>query len=314
MSGASTPRRVSVVVPTRNRPDMLAQSLASIRALEGPDLALEILVGDNGDAAVNREIVETFGAVHLSAGPSGAGAARNAALRAATGDYIAFLDDDDVWLPSHLRDHLAMLEARPELDAVMGQVISTDPDLEPVYGPWPVEPPSGTDLFLMMLSGYFPQIGATVVRAKVRETVGEFDESLIGDQDWDWQIRVAKAHAIGFIEQPCILFRQRPPGTFDDLQLRRVPFTRRVFLRHALPARKRWESSRALMRSYFGAVTPYFNYFVEAAVSRSEQGEHRAALKAIRHAFEIFPTRTIRLLLQPTPLRRALRTALAPGR
>lgn len=302
--------RVSVVVPTRDRPEMLSQSLASIRALEGDDLSFEILVGDNGDMAKTRDIVASFGAIHLPAGPSGAGAARNAALRAATGDYIAFLDDDDIWLPGHLRGHLDLLRTNPHLDAVIGQVVSTDAQLQPISGPWPGYLPPETDFFLMMLNGYFPQIGATVVRAKVRDSVGEFDESLIGDQDWDWQIRVAKAHKIGFVETPCILFRQRPPGTFDDLQMRRVSFTRRVFLRHALPARKRWRSPLELVRSYFAAVTPYFNYFVEVAIARSEQGERRGALQAMSRALRIFPTRGLRMLARPTPLREALRSVI----
>src|SRR5689334_24931801 len=104
-------RRVSVIVPTHNRPAMLRQALASIRAIERPDLALEILVGDNGDAPETAAIAKEFGAIHLKTDRPGAAGARNAAFAAATGEYVAFLDDDDVWLPENIRPHLAQLEA-----------------------------------------------------------------------------------------------------------------------------------------------------------------------------------------------------------
>jgi len=58
---------VSVIVPTCDRPALLRQALASIRALEGADLTFEILVGDNGSASETRAVVEEFGAVYLNA-------------------------------------------------------------------------------------------------------------------------------------------------------------------------------------------------------------------------------------------------------
>src|SRR5215467_13678323 len=123
---ALRPRRVSVIVPTSNRPSTLREALASIRALEGPDLTFEILVADNGNSPATKTVVEQFGAVYLRATRKGASAARNAAMRAATGDYLAFLDDDDVWLTSHVCSHLALLDEHPEFEAIVGQVVSTD--------------------------------------------------------------------------------------------------------------------------------------------------------------------------------------------
>jgi len=311
---APTQRRVSVIVPTCDRPALLRQALASIRALEGSDLTFEILVGDNGSAPETRTVAEEFGAIYLRADRRGAGAARNAGLRAATGDYLAFLDDDDVWLPTHVRGHLSLLEARPEFEAAVGQVVSTNPDLIPTSAPWPVEAPRDGRLFMKMISGYFPQIGATVARARVRESVGEFDESLIGDQDWDWHIRVARQHKVGFVDQSCVLFRQRASGSFDALQLRRLPYTRRVFFKNALPAWRRWSSPAAFLRSYFGAVQIYHNYFTDAAITRAHRGERRSALHAIRIALGVSPIRTVRQLLGATPLRTALMTIVGQQR
>src|SRR3974390_1990661 len=127
----ATPRKVSVIVPTCGRPTLLREALASIRVLEGSDLFFEVLVGDNGVAPETPTIAEEFGAIYLKVSARGVSAARNAGLRVATGEYLAFLDDDDVWLPGSIRPHMAHLEAHPSLDAVIGQVISTDPHLVP---------------------------------------------------------------------------------------------------------------------------------------------------------------------------------------
>jgi glycosyltransferase involved in cell wall biosynthesis len=160
----TAPRRISVVVPTCNRPEYLRQALASIRALEGDAYSFEILVGDNGSAPATRDVADEFGAVYIKVERTGAGAARNAGLSAATGDYIAFLDDDDVWLPTHLRRHFEILDARPDVEAVIGQVISTDAELRPLDAPWPNDlPDSGDDILRVMLRGFYPQIGGTIL-------------------------------------------------------------------------------------------------------------------------------------------------------
>ncbi len=114
----SQQRLVSVIVGTRNRPDTLREALASIRALEGPDLAFEILVGDNGTTPEMLDVVAEFGGIHDKTDVYGCPAARNLALRRATGEFVAFLDDDDVWLPGNIRPHIAMLDAHPEYEAV----------------------------------------------------------------------------------------------------------------------------------------------------------------------------------------------------
>ncbi|WP_260854787.1 glycosyltransferase family 2 protein [Mesorhizobium amorphae] len=157
-------RTVSVVVPTRDRPQFLDQALKSIRALEGSDLTFEILVGDNGsNHDATSTVTQAHGARHLIVATAGAGAARNAAMRAATGEFLAFLDDDDVWTEQHVRPHLQLFDAYPQIEAIFGQVVMTDPDLLPIASPIPDAVRPDGDHLKMMLDGYFPQIGATML-------------------------------------------------------------------------------------------------------------------------------------------------------
>lgn len=314
MDVLSAKRCISVVVPTRNRPDTLRQALASIRAHEADDVTFEILVGDNGDDPRTREVCAEFGAQHLPVAENGAGAARNAGLKAATGELIAFLDDDDVWKDNHIRPHLAVFDARPEIEAVMARVMAVDDDLREIAGPWPwTVCAEGDDGVRDMLSGYYPQIGATMVRASVRDAVGAFDVSLLGDQDWDWQLRVARRRATAYIADACVLFRQRPPGTFDALRFRRLGFGRRVFLRHAMPERRVWPSFRAMTDSYRDVLWHYYEYFVEAAVERADKGEP-GVWRAIWGAWRTFPLRATYQLIAPKPLRKAMLSALFGSR
>jgi glycosyltransferase involved in cell wall biosynthesis len=307
--------KVSVIVPTCNRPAPLRQALASIRALEGPDLTLEILVADNGEAPETRAIVEEFGAIYLKATTRGPSAARNVGLRAATGEFLAFLDDDDVWLPGNVRPQIALLDSHSTLDAVIGQVVYTDQNLVPMSPPWPIDAPGEGDQMLRSLLGeFFPQIGTALVRASARERMGEFDEALIAGEDLDWLLRAARKHRLRFVATPCIYFRCRPRGSFDLLHRERIGYARRVFFRHALPEWRIWRSPVEFSRAYSGTLMHFFRYFSEAAVDRAARGERVEALRAIAIALGVFPLRGAYHLIAPRPLRKALWDAIAPKR
>ena len=180
--------RVSVIIPTKNRSALLREALASVRALDGPDLELEIIVADNGSSDCTAQVAQDFGARFVQTLAPGAAAVRNAGLRVASGDYLAFLDDDDLWLPGHLRPHLAMLAAQPTYAAVVGQIIAVDAASHPSGAPYPVSLSRDGRVFADFLT-YWPQIGATVARRTVLQTVGYFDEPLSGGEEWDWQLR-----------------------------------------------------------------------------------------------------------------------------
>src|SRR4051794_31548050 len=167
--------RVSVVVATRNRSGLLAEAIRSIQALQGPDLDLEILVVDNGSTDDTAEVVRGLGLDLLHCPPTdppGPAAVRNVGIRAATGQYIAFLDDDDLYLPEHIRPQVELLERRPDLMACVGQVIPIDAASGDRLGdPYPASLPDTGDVFEPFLA-HWPQIGSLVIRTSVRDSVG----------------------------------------------------------------------------------------------------------------------------------------------
>jgi glycosyltransferase involved in cell wall biosynthesis len=298
-------RCVSVIVPTHNRPAMLRQALASIRAIEGPDLVFEILIGDNGGAPDTAAIAKEFGAIHLKTNRPGAAGARNAAFAVATGVYVAFLDDDDVWLPENIRPHLAQLKAHPELLAVIGQFIYVDETLKPTSSPTPASSPGeGNDMLRAMLGGWFPQVATTVACISVRDRVGLFDEGHAQAEDVDWFLRLGRTRAVGFQPTACMLFRGRPSGTFDKINRARVKAGRRVFLKHALGEWRIWRSPAEFLRSYRTRLDHFYAYFSEGAKAHARAGRYGAAIIGMMDAAYVFPIRTVVRLLIPRSLRR----------
>lgn len=306
-------RTIVVVVPTFRRPKELRAALASIASLRRPEWRLSVIVADNALCPETREIAKVAGARYLPVnGKNCASTARNAALTAADGEFIAFLDDDDAWLSTHLAAHIALLDRKPELDAAVGRVISADHKMRPVSTPWPaIAPTSSTALLRSMLSGYYPQLGSVVVRGHVPQTYGMFDESLVGGEDLDWLLRIARRGRLGFAETESVLFRQRPRGSFDALQISRAGFDRRVFLRHALRNWRLWEGPRDFSRGWYGTLRHHYTYFVDAAVSRASSGQRLSALKAVVCAIYVFPLRGLFHIAWRKRLGKALAAAMA---
>ncbi|MGK2950559.1 MAG: glycosyltransferase family 2 protein [Acidimicrobiales bacterium] len=167
------PRRVSVVMTVWNGERYIGEALASVAAQTHP--AHEVIVNDDGSSDGTVAVVEAFGeGVTLLRSPhEGIAAGRNRALERVTGDVVALLDADDVWLPEKLAVQLAALS--DDLDAVFGR---TDEflDLE------------GVDLALRA-----PKVGVTgpvvsnlLIRADVVGRIGPFrTDTAVGD--WlDW--------------------------------------------------------------------------------------------------------------------------------
>ena len=295
-------------MPTHDRPDWLRSALASIRALDGPDIDFEIIIADDAHGTRTEALAREFGACLVRPSSAGAAASRNAGLRSATGDFIAFLDDDDVWLPGHLRPHLALLRANPRIQAVVSQIRNGDPTLANLGPAWPEHLREGEDAFHSFYK-YFPQIGATVARTSILETVGYQDESLRGAEDWDWQLRLALKHPVAFIPVPSVGYRMRPAGADDELIVLRVREHRRVFWSNARSAGGRCPSPPALLWAWSKHRGEFASYLMDSAEAQFVSGDVHGARRAVRGAFRVSPPHCLKLLVS----RPRLRKVMVPG-
>ena len=175
----------------------------------------ELIIGDDASTDDTWEVVRReFPSARLARLQTnyGAAAARNAALRIATGDYLAFLDSDDEWLPGKLAAQLDYLEKHPEVAACATSHIYQMRDgrrreVIVVNSPeWSVRLQSGQP---------FHGASTPLVRRSVLESVGLQDESLRVLEDWDWMLRIAQKHRIHVSPEPLALIHENSPSNAD---------------------------------------------------------------------------------------------------
>jgi len=201
---------VSVVIPTFNRAHLISDTLESVLNQTFRDF--EIIVVDDGSTDNTPELIKGYGPQvrYIYQENSGQGAARNVGIHAACGDFIAFLDSDDLWLPSKLEAQMTQLLCSDSLfwaycdmemfDGQTGQTLGNYSDtFKPYQGM----------VYKQLILGDFIASPTPLVRKDIFYFVGYFEEisSLKGREDWDLWLRIAAHYPIIYI--PKVLARYR---------------------------------------------------------------------------------------------------------
>jgi glycosyltransferase involved in cell wall biosynthesis len=180
-----TPPLISCIIPVFNGERYLREALDSV--LGQTHAPLEAIVADDGSTDGTREVVNAFGArVHYLHQPnSGHAAARNLGLMVARGDFVAFLDADDLWHPEKLERQMARFDTRPELGVSVTLVRNFwSPELT---GP---ERASNDSRGTQAVPGY--RSVTLLARRALFTSVGFFDPALRHGNDTDWFLRAAE--------------------------------------------------------------------------------------------------------------------------
>ena len=195
---------VSCVVPVHNGERYLGEALDSIAAQT--HRPIEIIVVDDGSTDGSAAVAGRHpAAVRLHAQPNaGPAAARNRGLRDARGEYLAFLDADDLWHPEKLARQLARFRVRPELGFSVAHVENFwDPAFAPAEGS-----PEASRLTRPVPGYVAPTL---LARASVFAAVGDFSESRPHTSEPDWFLRAAERGVVGELI-PDVLLRRRLHG------------------------------------------------------------------------------------------------------
>lgn len=179
---------VSVVIPTADRKAILLETLASV--LRQTVVPAEVLIVDNGREATVLSDLPGYVSVVRTAPRIGPSAARNAGARAARSAIVAFLDDDDLWLPDYLERILERF-GETGADAVVGQLMRRRQGAEPTaYKLFPAEPEQQRRVFLRN-----PGFGGQnlAIRRDVFLDLGGFDETMPASEDRDLAARLLLA-------------------------------------------------------------------------------------------------------------------------
>ena len=206
---------ILVVIPTRDRPAMLSEALATVCAQTDPDWVA--VVADDGDGPPARDAIpaairDDSRIAFLRTAARSPGGARNAAIRrgiemrGTTPSLVAFLDDDDLWLPGHLAASRAALATAPDAPFVHGAAVTRDGDLESSYHARDAGPFDG-DLFRALVRRDVVATSSVVARGDALLAEGLFREDLRHTQDWDLWLKLSRRGPIAFVPETTVVYR-----------------------------------------------------------------------------------------------------------
>jgi glycosyltransferase involved in cell wall biosynthesis len=215
------PPAVSVIIPTFNRLEYLSPAIDSVFAQTFTEW--ELIIADDGSSADTREYLRSLADPRVkviwlphTGRPS---AVINVALREARGEYVAFLDSDDLWLPGKLAAQLESLRRHPERGWSYTRFALVDGSGNPMvsssHRDWPV--PSGWILEKLLKEETVIAQPSVVVRRQLLEQLGAFNEDLVMCYDDELWFRLAAHSEIDGIDEHHTLVRRHGQHSGSDV-------------------------------------------------------------------------------------------------
>jgi len=300
-----TSQRVSAIVATRNRPALLRRALQSVAAQTHPDLEIVLVDDGSDDPSATTQASDIGRRVELQLlppipGGHGPGFARNHGAAHATGDLLAFLDDDDEWIDAdYLARSVAIWTSTPGIDLLYANQKAvrsdgTEPggtiwieDLAGIIARTTPARADGTFLatpWALLQSHGFGHLNATVVRRAFFQELGGFDVLLRYEEDRDFHLRAIDAAQV-IVHSPAFVARHHIPEQGSAST-------------SLGPDRRALDQLRVLDKAILGARRPeirayarrYKAYTLKTlAQRRAEAGDTEAATFYAREALAIAP-------------------------
>jgi len=207
------PPSVSVVIPAFNRVGTIRAAVESVLSQSYADFELLVVDDGSSDGTMSALAELTDPRLRLLANPCNMGpsAARNTGIRAAQGDWVAFQDSDDEWLPDKLAKQLARISQTGPgcIAAYCGMLINTPQDGS--LGPGGVRyyPDSSLgeregNLLEPLLRRNLISTQTLIARRDALLKIGGFDESLLALEDWDCVLQLARMGTFAFVDEPLV--------------------------------------------------------------------------------------------------------------
>ncbi len=205
---------VSVVIATFNRAQYVKEAIQSV--LDQTYQDFEIVLVDDGSTDNTCEVVDKFDNSkirYIFQKNSGVCIAYNTGIRNSRGRLIAFLDDDDLWLPRKLELQIKASESSPQAGVIYSDIFNfgnSDPSIpETHFQPLKWPPPRGKVLD-KLIERCFPQTSTLLIKREVFDQIGLFDENLPNCQDYDMLIRIATKFDFEVVTLPLAKYRIHP--------------------------------------------------------------------------------------------------------
>lgn len=269
---------VSVIIPCFNQAHYLEESIES--ALGQTHGHLEVVVVDDGSSDNTGEVARRYpGLTVVRQDNRGLAVARNVGLEASRGEYVVFLDADDLLRPHAVASGLAVLEAEPSCALAVGRFDYMDAQGEPLPTPRWADP--GREHFAALLrANYVGPPASALHRRSALEEVGGFDVGLRAAEDYDLYLRIACTRAIRAHNPIVANYRlhgrsmSRDPALMLDSVLRVLRRQRRAARRAGLG--HAYRDGIRFWRRYYGEP------LIDSIRAHRAAGERRAARRELR--------------------------------
>ncbi|NJM20678.1 MAG: glycosyltransferase family 2 protein [Richelia sp. SM1_7_0] len=220
-----SPPKVTVIIPTYNRAHLIKDAVESVLNQTYQDF--ELIVIDDGSTDNTKEILTIYGNKlrHIFQENQGRSAARNYGINLAKGEYIAFLDSDDVWFPDKLERQVAILEsASSNVVLVHGYKCIVDQNLQPVRG-WEFKlrnlyalAERGEETYENYLDSPCIFTSTILVKKKALLEINGYDISIQGREDLDLYLRLLlKDYDFAFISEPALIQYRCHESNTDEI-------------------------------------------------------------------------------------------------
>lgn len=215
--------KVSVVMPCYNNAAYVRQAVDSVLQQDYPNI--ELIVVDDGSKDNSLEVLASYGErIKVVSQPNqGPAAARNNGIRHATGDYIAFLDSDDLWLPGKLSAQLEFLQTNPDYIACFCSWSVWDGNSTSGFNQPTTEQrlelqkdKSGW-LYLPLLEDSVIHTISVVIKQQTVTEVGFFNEEFRVGEDHDYWLRLSRLGKIAKLKTVYALYRANPQSTTNKM-------------------------------------------------------------------------------------------------
>ncbi|MBW4683618.1 MAG: glycosyltransferase [Komarekiella atlantica HA4396-MV6] len=210
--------KVSVIIPAYNAMTYLPETLKSVLKQTFTDF--EVLIIDDGSTdnigQWANDLVDSRVKLIVQKN-QGASVARNTGIAQAKGEYIAFLDADDLWEPTKLEKQVRYLENNPTVGLVHTNMLLID--WQGQSSGRVMKSNAEGDALKQLLKQNTIVTSSVIVRNDCLKTVGEFDRNLRYSQDWDMWVRIAARYPFAIIKEPLVYYRQHPNNATKNWQM-----------------------------------------------------------------------------------------------
>jgi glycosyltransferase involved in cell wall biosynthesis len=288
---------ISVIIPAYNAEKTISETIQSLQQQTFSDL--EIIVINDGSTDKTLELLQSIDEPRLkvfSFENGGLPVARNRGIERATGEFITFIDADDLWTPDKLADQLAALQQNPQAGVAYSWTAFINEKSEYLYA-WEPLYYQGNVYPELLVKNFISSGSNILVRKEFIESAGKFDPLLKSAEDWDYYIRLAARCEFVMVPKYQILYRrssQSMTSKVDVMEKYIVKVTETAF--EQAPSNLQFLKNQSLASTYLFLTNLCIAHVLD------DKGAKLAAQK-LRKAIQLYPAvllkkSTFRLLLK----------------